>query len=115
MAYYAAPTFRVVEATISGTSVSFNTPLATSTGSVEDGSCVYDSNSDKVVISYRDTPNSGHGTAAVYTPSSTLSTLVAGTDYYVQADGTISTTSTSPAVKLGKALSTTSINLEFNT
>ena len=115
VAYYAAPTFHVVEATISGTSVSFNTPLATSTGSVEDGSCVYDSNSDKVVISYRDTPNSGHGTAAVYTPSSTLSTLVAGTDYYVQADGIISTTSTSPAVKLGKALSTTSINLEFNT
>jgi hypothetical protein len=115
VAYYAAPTFRVVEATISGTSVSFNTPLATSTGSVEDGSCVYDSNSDKVVISYRDTPNSGHGTAAVYTPSSTLSTLVAGTDYYLQGDGSVSTTSTSPAVKLGKALSTTSINLEFNT
>ena len=114
VAYYAAPTFRVVEATISGTSVSFNTPLATSTGSVEDGSCVYDSNSDKVVISYRDTPNSGHGTAAVYTPSSTLTTLVSGTVYYLQTDGTISTTSTSPAVRIGKALSSTSINLEYN-
>ena len=45
----------------------------------------------------------------------TTSVIVPGTDYYVQADGTISTTSTSPAVKLGKALSTTSINLEFNT
>jgi len=43
------------------------------------------------------------------------SVIVPGTDYYVQADGTISTTSTSPAVKLGKALSPTSINLEFNT
>jgi len=34
--------------------------------------------------------------------------------YYVQGDGTISTTSTSPAVRIGKALSSTSINLEFN-
>lgn len=43
------------------------------------------------------------------------SVIVPGTDYYLQFDGTISPTSTSPAVKLGKALSTTSINLEFNT
>ena len=43
------------------------------------------------------------------------SVLTAGTDYYVQGDGSVSPTSTSPAVKLGKALSTTSINLEFNT
>ena len=42
-----------------------------------------------------------------------LSSLTPGTDYYAQGDGTISTTSTSPAVKIGKALSATSINLEY--
>lgn len=40
--------------------------------------------------------------------------LTPNTVYYVQSDGTISTTSTSPAVRIGKALSSTSINLEFN-
>jgi len=34
--------------------------------------------------------------------------------YYVQGDGTLSTTTTSPAVRIGKALSSTSINLEFS-
>jgi hypothetical protein len=33
--------------------------------------------------------------------------LTIGSDYYVQADGTLSTTADSPSVKLGKALSTT--------
>jgi len=31
----------------------------------------------------------------------------------VQGDGSISTTSTAPAVKIGKALSATAINLEY--
>jgi hypothetical protein len=33
--------------------------------------------------------------------------LTIGSDYYVQGDGTLSTTADSPSVKLGKALSTT--------
>jgi len=32
----------------------------------------------------------------------------------VQADGSISTVSTSPAVRIGRAFSPTSINLEFS-
>jgi hypothetical protein len=43
-----------------------------------------------------------------------LSSLTPNAVYYVQANGTISTTSTSPAVRIGKALSSTSINLEYN-
>ena len=42
-----------------------------------------------------------------------LSSLTPGTDYYAQGDGTINITSTSPAVKLGKAISATAINLEY--
>ena len=45
--------------------------------------------------------------------NASLPTLTPNSVYYVQGDGTISTTSTSPAVRIGKALSSTSINLEF--
>ena len=47
--------------------------------------------------------------------ANTLDAIVANSIYYVQADGTISTVTTSPAVRIGRALSSTSINLEFNT
>ena len=39
------------------------------------------------------------------------SSLTIGSDYYVQSDGTISTTSTSPAVKIGQAITATTINM----
>jgi hypothetical protein len=42
-----------------------------------------------------------------------LSSLTPGSDYYAQADGTISTVSTGSAVKIGRAMSATSINLEY--
>ena len=45
--------------------------------------------------------------------NASLPTLTPNSVYYLQSDGTISTTSTSPAVRIGKALSSTSINLEF--
>ena len=37
--------------------------------------------------------------------------LTIGSDYYAQADGTITTTSTSPAIKVGQAISATTINM----
>lgn len=37
--------------------------------------------------------------------------LTIGSDYYAQGDGTVSTTSTSPAVKIGKAITATTINM----
>ena len=99
--------------TLSGTSVSFSTSTVFNSGDIQYPSIAYDPNTaNKFVIVYRDKGNQSYATAIV----GNLSTaMTAGTDYYVQGDGTISTTSTSPAVKLGKALSTTSINLEFNT
>ena len=44
-----------------------------------------------------------------------FTSLVEGSEYYVQADGTVTTTSTSPAQKLGVALSETQINTEYLT
>ena len=38
--------------------------------------------------------------------------LTIASDYYVQADGSLSTTSTSPAIKVGQAVSATTINMK---
>lgn len=46
--------------------------------------------------------------------STNVSSLTAGTDYYCQADGSIGTSSGGSAVKMGKAMSATSINLEYS-
>ena len=43
-----------------------------------------------------------------------LSSLTPNSIYYTQGDGSISTVSTSPAVRIGKALSSTTLNLEFS-
>lgn len=42
-----------------------------------------------------------------------LNSLTANSDYYVQQNGTLTTASAYPAVKAGRALSATSINLEY--
>ena len=58
--------------TVSGTSISFGTAVVFNTGSTDAGtSIVFDSNSNKVVIAYRDTSNSSHGTSIVGTVSGT--------------------------------------------
>ena len=45
---------------------------------------------------------------------SELSSLTPNSIYYAQANGTVSTVTTAPAVRIGKALSSTTLNLEFN-
>ena len=45
--------------------------------------------------------------------SANVTSLTPAAIYYVQSDGTISTVTTAPAVRIGQALSSTSINLEF--
>ena len=63
---------QAIVGTVSGTSISFGTAVVFNTGSTDGGtSIVFDSNSNKVVIAYRDTPNSSHGTAIVGTVSGT--------------------------------------------
>ena len=43
--------------------------------------------------------------------NSKQSSLTIGSDYYAQSDGTVATTSTSPAVKIGQAVTATTINM----
>jgi len=60
-----------VVGTVSGTSISFGTPVVFETGVVSQNSSVFDANSNKVVIAYKDDDSSGAGTAIVGTVSGT--------------------------------------------
>ena len=74
-------------------------------------------NTSFIGISDAVTSSGNTGAVKVFSGIKTgLSSLTPNSIYYVQADGTISTTSTSPAVKIGRALSTTNLQLtEANT
>lgn len=101
----------VIVGTVSGTSITFGTALvfnnAGDTNYIGSG---FDSNLNKVVTAYQDANNSNYGTSVVVTLTGASPALTIGTDYFVQTDGTLSTTtSTVPA---GRALSSTSILLE---
>ena len=52
--------------TVSGTSISFVTPVVFESGTSQDMSLAYDSSSGKTVIAYEDASNSSYGTAVVF-------------------------------------------------
>ena len=54
-----------VVGTVSGTSISFGTPVVFNTANTVDLSVTYDSANDKVVVAYSDYGNNGYGTALV--------------------------------------------------
>ena len=60
-----------VVGTVSGTSISFGTPVAFEAGNTQAISAAYDAASQKIVIAYRDAGNSSYGTAIVGTVSGT--------------------------------------------
>lgn len=131
--------------TVSGTSISFGSEISFNAATTDNIASTFDSTSNKVVIAYRDSGNSNYGTSVVFQNASTstnytdfigisdaaisdtasgsvtikggISTNVTGltpnSTYYVQSDGTLSTTASD--VLAGKALSSTSINLDYTT
>lgn len=60
-----------VVGTISGTAITFGTPVVFNAGSTDHPSICFDSNSSNIVISFRDRSNSDYGTAIVGTVSGT--------------------------------------------
>ena len=60
-----------VVGTVSGTSISFGTPVVYESDNSDYNAIAYDSSNQKVVIAYRDSGNSGYGTAVVGTVSGT--------------------------------------------
>ena len=57
--------------TVSGTSISFGSEATITTNTISESSTTFDSNLNKVVTFYKDSSNSGYGTAAVGTVSGT--------------------------------------------
>ena len=140
----AASSGLVRPATVSGTSLTLETATTFNTGAVNSSLCInYGADTGSCLIAYTDGGNSSYGTAAVFKNVSSnntdfigisdaaisdtasgsvtikggISTNVTGLtpnqNYYVQADGTLSTTASD--VLAGKALSSTSINLDYTT
>jgi hypothetical protein len=123
--------------TVSGTSISFGTAVVFESADSDFFTSTYDSDSQKIIIAYRDDANSDYGTAVVFAVAGTnsadfigitdqaiadtatgavivkggvsdkLSGLTIDADYYVQSDGTLSTTVSN--VPAGKALSATEL------
>jgi len=147
VAYYlpsASYAGKFVRGTVSGTSISFSAEFTYASGNTDYISICYDTGSNRIVIAFQDAANSNYGTATVIqvgstnltstnllgiasgaisdTATGTINTwgsrnevqtsLTIGSDYYVQTDGTISTTSTSPAQLIGKAITATQINIK---
>jgi len=140
----------LIVGTVSGTSISFGSEVVYESAHVQFIGSTFDSNLNKVVITYRDVDNSYYGTAVVFQvaydstnltatnflgiadeaisnaasgnvtmkggiASNGLSSLTPGSTYYVQRDGTLATSAASPSVEAGKAMSATSINLDYST
>jgi mannose/fructose/N-acetylgalactosamine-specific phosphotransferase system component IID len=129
--------------TVSGTSISFGTPVVFESALTSETSTTFDSNLNKVVIAYTDGGNSSFGTAVVFKPeenptnlgvfnfigfssgsyadtqtatvqlisavNEAQSGLTTAARYFVQTDGTLSTTAGSPEVYAGLAVSPTKI------
>ena len=137
----------LIVGTVSGTNISFGTPVIFNSGDTRHISNTFDSNSNVIVTSYQRytgnpqigkgivfknaytstnntdfaglvTDSISSGATGVIIPQGGVSTnqtsLTIGSDYYVQANGTLSTASTSPAVQVGKAISATSLILKGN-
>ena len=102
---------KYVIGTSTGT-ISFTTAANFDSGNTDFISSVYDPDQNTTVITYKDEGNSGYGTAIGLQMVGAYPNLVPNTTYYVQDDGTISTTSSS--VTAGKAMSTNSINLDYS-
>jgi hypothetical protein len=123
----------VVVGTVSGTSISFETPVVFESASTSYVGSTFDSNSNRVVLAYKDVGNSNYGTSTVFQTAGNYlvsgevadgdkaeinikgavdenqSGLTAGQSYYVQTDGTLGTTPADPSVFAGTAVAATKL------
>jgi hypothetical protein len=97
----------IVGATVSGTDITFSGEYVFLQATANRLTAGYDSTNNKIVTAYRDSDGSGYGTSVVISATDSLTT---GSTYYVQDDGSLSTTSSS--VTAGKALSSTTLLLK---
>jgi len=89
-----------IVATVSGTSISFGTPVVFETANSWKTSTVFDTTANKVVISYSDVGNSQYGTAIVGTVSGTSISFGTAVVFEAAASGGISSTFDTVAEKV---------------
>ena len=77
-----------ISGTVSGTSISFDSPLVFKTALVNNVSTVYDSTSERILIGYRDDTNSNYGTGIVYRTGGS-STNFTATNYVGMSGGPV--------------------------
>jgi hypothetical protein len=78
----------VITGTITGTSLSFDSPSVFESANASPYSATYDSNSSKVVVNYVDSGNSGYGTSVVFQAGYTSTTLTASNYIGISTGGT---------------------------
>jgi hypothetical protein len=81
-----------VVGTVSGTSISFGTPVVFETATTGSISATYDSTNNRVVIAYADAGNSSYGTAIVGTVSGTAISFGTAVVFETASTASISTT-----------------------
>jgi len=84
---------KIIEATVSGTSVSYSDELQWSSTSFSEPAITYDTVQKKAVFAYTDANNGHYGTARVYTTSLTSATggtISDGAPVIINANGTVS-------------------------
>jgi hypothetical protein len=102
---------RIVTGTVSGTSITFDTPFVVTSNAVNGASIAiaYDSNANRTLVSYNDN-TAGAGFGQVYITAGTANPLTIDATYYVQGNGNITRTATGNT-EIGKAISTTQLLL----
>jgi len=99
----------VVIGTVSGTDISFNTPVEFESGDyVGPKGIAYDTNTKRALITFQDYAASGHGQGIVFSPAGTED-LTIGQQYFVQTDGTLDTSADDPSVIAGTAIGASDI------
>ena len=100
---------RIISGTVSGTSITFDTPIVVTSVGVTSSSVAiaYDSNANRSLVGYKGSTTFG----AVYVTSGTQSPLTIDATYYIQSNGNITRTSTGNT-EIGKAVSTTKLLLK---
>ena len=87
----------IIVGTVSGTSISFGTPVVFEAASTNYTTSAFDTNSGKVVIAYRDQGNSNYGTSVVF-QNANVTTNLTSENYIGMSGGVVKTLSQSEAI-----------------
>jgi hypothetical protein len=99
---------KVVEGTITGNAIAYGTTFSYANTTGHNWVAIDPSAAGKFALAYQDGSDSSKGKVIMGQSSEALTT---GSDYYLQADGTVSTATASPAINIGRAISPTSLIL----